>query len=146
MKPSAHQLAQRVRDIMDDMALGLSTPEIKAKRAAEWSVSARTIDRYAKAARERLADLVSKDDGHWLARHVAFRLRVAREAMEAGEFTPALAAMKDLGRLQQLYAADKAHKRIAESASEQLIALLSGIHGLGSVETLPAGVNAAGHG
>jgi len=127
-RPHNEAIARRVREVAEDLATGLATVEIEANRAEVWNCSTRTIRRYLESARALLAELRERTDADWIGLHFSHRLRIMREAIDAGEFNASLAAAKDLAKLQQLYASDKAANAVAMAASAQLVQLLEGLH------------------
>ena len=119
--------AIRVRLIAVELAECRTPGDIEESYAAEWGLSGRQVRRYIQSARQMMREAAKADDADWFAQHTAHRQLVARRALEDGDYHASLAAMKDLARLQQMYAQDKAADAVARLASDQVVQLLKGL-------------------
>lgn len=99
---------ERILVVYNMLLKGFTFREIKKKMMDEYEIPSRTFDRYIREARLMMkedSERFAKDAYEW---HIASRRQILKEFHYKEDLIGALNTLKDLAKLQGLYAQDKA--------------------------------------
>jgi hypothetical protein len=103
-KSDRHEFTARIETVIELRLAGAEVREVlEYANLNEWSIGLRQCQKYCRLADERLAEQADKDRSRLLALHTNRRLALYRKAVADGDTRAALAVLRDLGQLQNVY-------------------------------------------
>jgi hypothetical protein len=103
-RSSKATVRSRVEQVLDMRLAGAQKRDVR-RFAAEnkWRISERQLERYIQASDELLAASLEKDRAKLINRHLGQRQALYARAADTGDYRTALAVLKDLAQLGDLY-------------------------------------------